>query len=169
MRIQNKAHLGEGGFSILELLIVVVVLTIGLLAFGSFSGVITDRNENSRKMTIASTLAQDKLEYFKNLSLGATLSNALNGTETVNASGVAGRNGNLAGVAIGLVLTMDILMGGSLTGASMNPARTFGPALALGDFSNIWVYMVGALVGGAAAALLYDRVFMDMPVPEGKK
>ncbi len=81
----------------------------------------------------------------------------------VYASGVAGRNGNLAGVAIGLVLTMDILMGGSLTGASMNPARTFGPALALGDFSNIWVYVVGPVVGGAAAAFLYDRVFMPMP------
>ena len=93
MRIQNRANWGEGGFSILELLIVVVVLTIGLLAFGSFSGVIIDRNENSRKMTIASTLAQDKLEYFKNLSLGTTLSNTLNGTETVNASGVVGSGG----------------------------------------------------------------------------
>lgn len=93
MRTQNRANVGEGGFSILELLIMVVVLTIGLLGFGSFSGVITDRNENSRKMTIASTLAQDKLEYFKSLSLGTTLSNALNGTETVNASGQADAGG----------------------------------------------------------------------------
>jgi MIP family channel proteins len=73
---------------------------------------------------------------------------------------VAGRNGNAAGLAIGLVLTMDILMGGPLTGASMNPARTFGPALASGDFSYLWMYLVGPLLGGAAAGLLYDRVFL---------
>ncbi len=75
-------------------------------------------------------------------------------------SAVAGRNGNLAGVAIGLVLTMDILMGGSLTGASMNPARTFGPALATFDFSYLWMYVVGPLVGGGVAALVYDRMFL---------
>jgi MIP family channel proteins len=74
---------------------------------------------------------------------------------------VAGRNGNAAGLAIGFVLAMDILMGGPLTGASMNPARTFGPALATGDFSYLWMYLAGPLLGGAAAGLLYDRVFLS--------
>ena len=78
----------------------------------------------------------------------------------VFASGVQGRNGNLAGVAIGLVLTMDILVGGPLTGGSMNPARTFGPALAMGNLSYVWMYIVGPLVGGAVGALLYDRLFL---------
>jgi MIP family channel proteins len=78
----------------------------------------------------------------------------------VFASGIHGRNGNMAGIAIGLVLTMDILMGGALTGASMNPARTFGPALAMNDFSYLWMYLVGPMVGGAVAALLYDRMFL---------
>jgi MIP family channel proteins len=72
---------------------------------------------------------------------------------------VSGRNGNAAGFAIGYVLAMDILMGGALTGASMNPARTFGPALATGDFSYLWMYIVGPLAGAGIAALLYDRVF----------
>jgi len=75
-------------------------------------------------------------------------------------SAVAGRNGNAAGLAIGMVLAMDILMGGSLTGASMNPARTFGPALALMRFGDLWIYVVGPLVGGGLAALVYDRVFI---------
>lgn len=75
-------------------------------------------------------------------------------------SAVAGRNGNAAGLAIGLVLTMDILAGGAATGASMNPARTLGPALALGDFSYLWMYFVGPLAGGAAAALLYDGLYV---------
>lgn len=78
----------------------------------------------------------------------------------VFASGVHGRNGNVAGIAIGLVLTMDILAGGGLTGASMNPARTFGPALATGDMSYVWMYFVGPLAGGAIAALLYDKYFL---------
>lgn len=79
---------------------------------------------------------------------------------SVFASGVFSLNGNLAGVAIGLVLTMDILAGGPLTGASMNPARTFGPALATGDLSYFWMYLVGPALGGAVAGLVYDRFFM---------
>jgi aquaporin Z len=66
----------------------------------------------------------------------------------------------MAGLAIGLVLTMDILAGGGLTGASMNPARTLGPALATGDLSYVWMYFVGPLAGGAVAALVYDKYFL---------
>jgi MIP family channel proteins len=75
-------------------------------------------------------------------------------------SAVANRNGNAAGLAIGFVLTMDILMGGSLTGASMNPARTFGPALAMGNFQSFWIYIVGPLAGGGVAALIYDNLIL---------
>jgi MIP family channel proteins len=78
----------------------------------------------------------------------------------VYGSAVAGRNGNAAGLAIGLVLTMDILMGGSLTGASMNPARTFGPALAMMNFDQIWIYLVGPFLGGGLAAVVYERLFL---------
>jgi len=63
-------------------------------------------------------------------------------------------------MAIGLVLTMDILAGGPLTGASMNPARTFGPALATNNLSYFWMYLVGPLLGGAIAGPLYSRYFM---------
>ncbi len=78
----------------------------------------------------------------------------------VFASGIHGRNGNVAGLAIGLVLTMDILVGGPLTGASMNPARTLGPAVATGELNYVWMYFVGPLAGGAVAALLYDNFFL---------
>lgn len=78
----------------------------------------------------------------------------------VFASGIHGRNGNMAGIAIGLVLTMDILAGGALTGGSMNPARTLGPALAMNDLSYVWMYFVGPLAGGGIAALLYDKFFL---------
>jgi MIP family channel proteins len=78
---------------------------------------------------------------------------------SVFASGVLGKNGNLSGVAIGLVLTMDILMGAKLTGASMNPARTFGPAFVMGNLNYFWVYLIGPFIGAGVGALLYDRVF----------
>ena len=77
----------------------------------------------------------------------------------VYGSAVSERNGNAAGAAIGLVLTMDILMGGPLTGASMNPARSFGPALATANFSYLWIYLVGPLLGGGLAGLLFSQVF----------
>jgi len=78
----------------------------------------------------------------------------------VFASGVGGRSGNAAGVAIGFVLTMDILAGGPLTGASMNPARTFGPALVNGNLKYLWMYIVGPCIGGGLGAVVYDRVFL---------
>ncbi|MGH2683712.1 MAG: MIP/aquaporin family protein [Actinomycetota bacterium] len=65
-----------------------------------------------------------------------------------------------AGLTIGLVLVFDILMGGPLTGASMNPARSLGPALATGDLTNIWVYFAGPIGGGVVAAALYWPVFL---------
>jgi aquaporin Z len=68
---------------------------------------------------------------------------------------VSGKAGNLASVAIGLTLALAIMMGGPLTGASLNPARTLGPALIAGNFADIWLYFVGPILGSIAAALLY--------------
>lgn len=65
-----------------------------------------------------------------------------------------------AGLAIGLTITMDILMGGALTGAAMNPARAFGPALVSHYWQDQWVYWAGPLFGGGVAAILYDRFFL---------
>ena len=66
-----------------------------------------------------------------------------------------------AGLAIGLTLVGNILAGGGLTGASFNPARAFGPALVAGAWQDQWVYWVGPLLGGAIAALLYERFFLE--------
>lgn len=57
-----------------------------------------------------------------------------------------------AGLIVGLTITADILAGGPISGAAMNPARTFGPAVVSGNFSTLWIYIVGPLVGAALAA-----------------
>jgi glycerol uptake facilitator-like aquaporin len=67
----------------------------------------------------------------------------------------------LAGFAIGMVVLLDILVGGPLTGASMNPARTFGPALASGYWANHLVYWIGPIVGGVVAGLTYEGIFAE--------
>ena len=65
----------------------------------------------------------------------------------------------IAGFGIGLTVAMDILLGGPLTGAAMNPARHFATAVPAGFFDNWWVYWVGPLLGAAVAALTIRYVF----------
>jgi MIP family channel proteins len=71
-----------------------------------------------------------------------------------------GAFGKIAGFAIGLTVTMDILLGGPFTGAAMNPARAFGPALAGNYWAAQGVYWVGPLFGGAVAGALYDALYL---------
>ena len=64
--------------------------------------------------------------------------------------------GQLAALAIGATVALDALWGGPISGASMNPARSFGPALIAGVWRNHWVYWLGPLLGAALGACLYQ-------------
>lgn len=64
--------------------------------------------------------------------------------------------GRTAGVAIGGTIGLNSLWAGPLTGASMNPARSLGPALAGGGLDVMWVYVLGPVAGAVAGALLYE-------------
>ncbi|HET7265364.1 MAG TPA: aquaporin [bacterium] len=66
----------------------------------------------------------------------------------------------LGGLAIGLTITMDILAFGPLTGAAVNPARAFGPALVSGAWADQLVYWIGPLIGGGVAGVLYGGVYL---------
>jgi MIP family channel proteins len=66
--------------------------------------------------------------------------------------------GEAAAIAIGGTVGLDAMFGGPITGASMNPARSLGPAIAAGDFTSIWVYLAAPIAGAAAAAITYQIV-----------
>lgn len=63
-----------------------------------------------------------------------------------------------AGIAIGGTILLDALFGGPISGASMNPARSFGPALLAGAWAHHWIYWVAPIAGGIVAGVLYRRV-----------
>jgi aquaporin NIP len=72
-----------------------------------------------------------------------------------------------AAIAIGGTVGLDALFGGPVTGASMNPARSFGPALAAGQWDSFWIYVAGPLAGAAGGAIAYQLVRGEHPAPAG--
>jgi aquaporin Z len=72
----------------------------------------------------------------------------------------------VAGLAIGFTITLDILMAGGLTGGAMNPARAFGPQLVGNHWSHFWIWYVGPFAGGVIAAALYELLYLRPPRPE---
>jgi MIP family channel proteins len=73
----------------------------------------------------------------------------------VLSTAIAGRAGTLAPLAIGMTLTLNIAMGGPLTGAAFNPARALGPMVATGNFSDAWLYLTAPIAGAIVAALVH--------------
>nr|AFK39772.1 unknown [Medicago truncatula] len=83
---------------------------------------------------------------------------------TVYATMVDPKKGALAGLGptlVGFVVGANILAGGAFSAASMNPARSFGPALVSGNWTDHWVYWVGPLIGGGLAGFIYENFFIN--------
>ena len=72
---------------------------------------------------------------------------------------------SIAALAIGLTISIDIFAMGAVTGAAMNPARHFGPALAENLWTDAYVWYIGPILGAALAAILYNWVLLDEDVP----
>ena len=71
----------------------------------------------------------------------------------------------LAGVAIGFTLGFNVIFGGSISGGSLNPARSFAPALIVGNFDFQWIYWVAPILGGLIAAGVYRGLHKDLDLP----
>jgi len=76
---------------------------------------------------------------------------------------------SIAGLGIGLTITMDVFMGGPVTGAAMNPARALGPQLVENSWGQCWIYYLGPALGAVIAALGYEWLYLRplRPVPVG--
>ncbi|XP_043694597.1 probable aquaporin NIP-type [Telopea speciosissima] len=85
-------------------------------------------------------------------------------------SGVATDNraiGELAGIAVGMTILLNVLVAGPVSGASMNPARSLGPAIIMRNYKGIWVYLLGPPIGTILGALAYNMIrFTDKPLRE---
>lgn len=72
----------------------------------------------------------------------------------------------LAPVAVGAALAIGVFIAGPVTGGAVNPVRALGPALVAGRFAGLWIYLVGPLIGGIVAAVVYDRFLAKAQAPE---
>ncbi|KAF5736272.1 hypothetical protein HS088_TW14G00410 [Tripterygium wilfordii] len=85
-------------------------------------------------------------------------------------SGVATDNraiGELAGLAVGATVLLNVMIAGPISGASMNPARSLGPAIVSGEYKGIWIYLVATTIGAIAGAWVYNMVrYTDKPLRE---
>lgn len=72
-----------------------------------------------------------------------------------------GEIGTIAPIVVGSIVAANILIGGSFTGACMNPAVAIGPSLVRWDWTDHWVYWVGPLVGGGLAGIVYELFFIS--------
>ena len=108
---------------------------------------------------LGATVLAENVSPAQGLVLEAVLTFFL--VNTIMNTAVSGKAGNLAPIPIGLTLVFCILMGGPLTGASLNPARTLGPALFSGTMDLFWLYLVGTFIGAAVAGLLYRGLLKE--------
>jgi MIP family channel proteins len=76
--------------------------------------------------------------------------------------------GSGAALAIGGAVALDALFGGPVTGASMNPARSLGPAAAAGEWTSFWIYVTGPVVGAALGALGYQLIRGEVARPRAE-
>ncbi|KAI4320299.1 hypothetical protein MLD38_033795 [Melastoma candidum] len=75
--------------------------------------------------------------------------------------------GELGGVAVGMTILLNVLVAGPVSGASMNPARSIGPAIVKHEYTGIWVYVVGPIIGAILGAFAYNLIrFTEKPLKE---
>jgi aquaporin Z len=110
-----------------------------------------------------------RLSTGEGLVLEALLTSFLVFVVFATAADIRGTFKSIAGLAIGLTVAVDVMVGGPLTGAMMNPARAFGSHVVDNTWTDAWIWYVGPILGGAIAALLYELLYLRplRPAPVG--
>jgi aquaporin Z len=110
-----------------------------------------------------------RLSTGEGLVLEALLTSFLVFVVFATAADIRGAFKSIAGLAIGLTVAVDVMVGGPLTGAMMNPARAFGSHVIDNTWTDAWIWYVGPILGGAIAALLYELLYLRplRPAPVG--
>jgi glycerol uptake facilitator-like aquaporin len=139
----------------------VMVSALGVISGGHFNPAVTCGFLVAGRIPAARAIA-----YVAAQLAGATLGGLALWAAYPHGTAVHPGAPRIGGLAIGLTITMDILAFGALTGAAMNPARAFGPALVSGVWTNQLVYWIGPLIGGALAGGLYGGAYL--PAPDSK-
>lgn len=124
-------------------------LLLGAVLGGAETGLGTPMLAHNLSLGATTLTVTPWAGYVIEAVLGFFLSTVVLGTA------VAGRAGNLAPLAIGMTLVLNIIMAGPLTGAAFNPARALGPMVATGNFSDAWLYLTAPIVGAIVAAILH--------------
>ncbi|MEO8289526.1 MAG: aquaporin [Gaiellaceae bacterium] len=124
----------------------------------------------SDRSKLGAPLLNDQISVGAGFVLEAVLTFFLVWVVFATAADPRGAFTTISGFAIGLTIAADILIGGPLTGAAMNPARAFGPQLVQNVWSDGWIWYLGPLLGGGLAAVVYDVLYLKpvlRPLPPG--
>ncbi|KAF5764800.1 putative major intrinsic protein [Helianthus annuus] len=189
--------IGQTGIAIVwGLVVMVMIYTVGHISGAHFNPAVTIAFASSKRFSmkhvppyiiaqfLGSTLASGTLRLIfnsKNNNLGATVPTGSNLQSLVLEfiitfylmfviSSVATDDraiGEAAGLAIGSTILLNAMFAGPISGASMNPARTLGPAIVSNQYQGLWVYILGPILGAIAGAWAYGIIrFTDKPVRE---
>ncbi|GAU31105.1 hypothetical protein TSUD_212120, partial [Trifolium subterraneum] len=134
------------------LIVMVMCYSVGHISGGHFNPAVTITWTLFRRISIK----EAPLYIFAQL-LGATLaSGTLSMMFDISSKTYFGTVNDLAGVAVGMTIMLNMFIAGPVSGGSMNPARSIGPALVVHVYKGLWIYVVGPIVGAIAGAIAYN-------------
>jgi len=138
-----------GGYVVAQLVAAVLAAILAFYVFSGFDGIET---------SMAVPALNDNVDVLKGIVIEAVITMVL--LVAVFGTAVDNRAAKIGGIAIGLAVVVGILMAGGLTGAAINPARWFGPALVAMQWDNFLVWIIGPLLGAGIVAVIYRSLFL---------
>ncbi|KAK7245578.1 hypothetical protein RIF29_40425 [Crotalaria pallida] len=197
VNLNNEKSVTHPGISITwGLVVMVLVYTLGHISGAHFNPAVTIAHATARRFPLKEVPTYIIAQVVGSLLASGTLRLLFTGTQDhfigslpsgsdVQAlviefiitfylmfvvSGVATDNraiGELAGLAVGSTVCLNVLFAGPLTGSSMNPARSLGPAIVYNEYRGIWIYMVAPILGAIAGTWVYQLIrYTNKPLRE---